>query len=420
MRSAFLLSLIAVLNGMNLLLAQPPLPSPAPEPAPALVSVVDSPEIILPGTLAIESPSRCWSSAEYLFWWIKDDHVPGPLLTTGSLSDPRPAALGMPGTSVLFGATGLDYKEHSGVRLTLGAWLDDDRSIGVEAAGFVLETHTIHGTANSDRTGSPVIAQPFFNLRTGMESALIITAPGRFIGGIDIFADSRPWGGEGNLVGSLWRTDNFRADGLLGFRYLGMKDELRFDESSTVLAGVKGFLGTRVPAPDIVSVHDLFITHDDFFGGQLGVRGEYRWNGWSLNAGAKVGLGSTRQDVNVSSGRTTLTTPDGTAQTVFGGLFAQPGNLGHHERNQFTVISDVSLHVGYALTRNLSLQVGYDLLTWSNVARPSEELNRNINPRQIPSAFPYETPTPPLTPQFLYHSTDFWAQGITGELSIRF
>jgi hypothetical protein len=198
-----------------------------------------------------------------------------------------------------------------------------------------------------------------------------------------------------------------------------MKDELRFDQSSTVLAGVKGFVGMRVPAPDIVSVRDLFVTHDDFFGGQIGVRGEYRWNRWIINAAAKVGLGSTEQDVALS-GHTVLTLPDGSNRTVLGGLFTQPSNLGHHEREQVSVISEVGLHVGYAVTENLKIQVGYDFLYWNDVARPGAEINRNINSRQIPSAFPYETPVPPFTPQFLYHATDFWAQGITAELSIRF
>src|ERR1022692_3961696 len=46
--------------------------------------------------------SRLWVRAELLVWWIKTAKLP-PLVTTGSLTNPRPGALGSSATGVLFG-----------------------------------------------------------------------------------------------------------------------------------------------------------------------------------------------------------------------------------------------------------------------------------------------------------------------------
>ena len=68
---------------------------------------------------------RFWMRAEFLVWWIKTANLK-PLVTTGSLTDVRPGALGATGTSVLFGQSGMDFQERGGGRFSAGWWLDDD------------------------------------------------------------------------------------------------------------------------------------------------------------------------------------------------------------------------------------------------------------------------------------------------------
>src|SRR5262249_14538041 len=152
-----------------------------------------------------ESMPRLEASFEYLLWWIKDGPLPGPMVTTGNPGVPIPGALGNPDTRVLYGNDGIDYKAHSGGRLTLDYWLDNEQIIGFEAVGLILETHTFHFAKDSDKAGNPVIARPFFDVIGNQEFAQVTTAPGVSFGGIDVFSDSRLWGGEANVLGGAYR-----------------------------------------------------------------------------------------------------------------------------------------------------------------------------------------------------------------------
>ena len=46
---------------------------------------------------------------------------------------------------------------------------------------------------------------------------------------------------------------------------------------------------------------------------------------------------------------------------------ALPSNIGHYSRDQFSVVPEVGLNVGYQLTRHVSLSAGYTCIYWSNV-----------------------------------------------------
>ncbi len=72
------------------------------QPAPPKVLA----ENIAPGKAFGNSCPCLEIRAEYLLWWTKNGPTPGPLVTTGSLLDTAPGALGMPHTSVLYGAAG--------------------------------------------------------------------------------------------------------------------------------------------------------------------------------------------------------------------------------------------------------------------------------------------------------------------------
>ena len=56
------------------------------------------------------------------------------------------------------------------------------------------------------------------------------------------------------------------------------------------------------------------------------------------------------------------------------------------------------------------------MLYWTSVARPGDQIDLNIDPRQFP---------PPITtdatrPAFVLHTTDYWAQGVNLGLDLRF
>lgn len=360
-------------------------------------------------------PDRLWFNADYLYWWNKNGPTPGPLVTTGSAGAARPGALGQPGTAVLFGDSGVDYQGHSGVRLTLGSWLDRDQTVGLEASSFVLESHTFHYKIDSDRGGSPVIARPFFNVLSGAEDAQVITLPGSFFGGIDVFSDSRLWGAEANLIGS----GRGGVEWLAGMRFANLKEDIRVSQSSTLLAPGPGFFGVPVPPPEIVSVTDRFDTINQFYGGQIGARGSLWFGRGAVRVSSKMALGSTYQAVNIR-GVTSRTGSDGITFTGPGGLLALETNSGLTSRNHFSYISETTAHLGYQITNRLLIQLGYTFFYWNGVARPGAQMNRTLNPRQIPTSLPFGPPVTPPQPVRFFNSSDYWAQGVESGLEFRY
>jgi hypothetical protein len=95
--------------------------------------------------------------------WLKNAPLPVPLVTTGNPNDNDPGALGQPGTRVLLGDSSVGYGTVSGVRASMGAWLDSAATVGIEGGGFVLERRSNGFFATSDNSGSPLLAFPFFN-----------------------------------------------------------------------------------------------------------------------------------------------------------------------------------------------------------------------------------------------------------------
>ncbi len=345
-----------------------------------------------------------------------------PLATTGPAGAPHAGALGEPGTQVLIGPD-LNYKPNSGGKLWLGYWLDADMTVGVQASGFCLETHTVHEKYYSNRTdGAPVIARPFYNVLTGQEDALIVTGPadalgGRYLGGVDLFGDSRTWGGEANLLFNVAAAPTLRWDLIAGFRYLGQKDEFRLDQSSTVLApGTVGFGGMAAPPPDIVSLGHLLQTTNNFYGGQLGVQGRWMNEVLVLDLAARAGLGLNQEHLE-ATGHTLLTGPAGTTQFLFGGLFVPP-NLSRADRSPIGYMSEVNVRLGYRITRNWIASVGYTFLYWGNIIRPEGQINPNIDPRNVPASLSYNPAAP--VPPFGLQATNFWAQGLTFGLEYRY
>src|SRR5262249_2751514 len=83
--------------------------------------------------------TRAWASSEYLLWWVKQGPLTVPLVTMNPDSLTTIAALNEPGTSVLLGAGGnssMNYGNFSGIRATVGGWLDTDGLLGLEGSGF--------------------------------------------------------------------------------------------------------------------------------------------------------------------------------------------------------------------------------------------------------------------------------------------
>jgi hypothetical protein len=365
---------------------------------------------------------RLWVTGEYLLWWIKDAPVPVPLVTTGSANVlTGGGVLGRASTFELFGDSGIDQASFNGGRFTAGYWLDDEQKMGVEASFLFLAERTFSFRVNSDGTGFPVLTSPVVDATSGMETGSLIAFPGAFAGGVTINASSQLWGLEFNAVRNMVCADNVTVDMIGGFRYLDLSEDLNIARQRTVLpAGVDRFLGTAVFAGNNLALVDDFHTRDQFYGGQIGARGEYRLGRFFVDAMGKVALGDIHQVVEIN-GTTTLTTPAGAVSTASGGLLALQSNIGRNTHDTFAVIPEAGLTAGLQVTSHLRAFVGYSFLYCSDVVRPGDQINRTINPMQLPtSRFFTFAPAVPAQPAPLFNTTDFWAQGINFGVAITY
>jgi hypothetical protein len=385
------------------------------------------------GSGACGRDGRFWGSIEYLAWWIKDANAT-PLATIGSPNDLVPGALGQPGTIVAIGGNSIDYDTFSGARLTTGMWLNDCRTRGMESSIFFLGQQQKTFTVASDGgPGTPVIARPFLDANTVQPNAAIVAFPGIQSGAVVVNTSSRMWGTDSNLLCNLLCSGGnncdgcgggrgYRVDGLVGFRYLELREGLGIASSNTVLPTAPPLIGGTLGSTNLVGF-DQFDTYNRFYGGQVGVRSEWWRDRWFITSFAKVALGDNHQSFDVFGGSSltpagAFATPGSPATVAPGNLLTQLSNMGHFTRDRFSVVGESGFSLGYQLTDAISLSVGYNFLYWTAVARPGSQINPVVNSTLIPGSI--VPPFGPTAPIFQAHDSDFWAQGVNFGVGVRF
>ena len=347
---------------------------------------------------------------EYLRWKVRNSQTP-PLVTAGPLADPRGGILGDPATTVLFGGS-ISHNWQNGFKVGMGYWFDDCQTCGLEGSFFMLVPETTKFTAG----GAPglFIGRPIFDVAPGLVGEAAEEVSGANLNGtVTVKLNTRLLGAElnwrENLLlnagpwGSVWHLD-----GLAGFRYMQLKESLSIAENLILLVPA----GT-LNAGDAIGLVDQFKTVNNFYGAQAGLAGEIRWGRFYVDMRGLIGVGVTHQRVDVT-GQTQFFQPAGNlVSTQQGGLLALPTNIGGHTRTVFSVVPEVGLNVGYQLTDNLRIYVGYTVIVWTNVARPGQQIDRTINSNQLPTvAGPGSLGGGPARPAFSFHETTFWAQGL--------
>ncbi len=356
-------------------------------------------------------PYIFWARGELLFWGVKDAPLP-PLAATGSFGSGTAPA-------VLLGGKSFDEEEFTGGRVTVGLWCSECKALGFEANILWLNPRT-NGFFNGS-PGPPDLVVPFQS--GGVENAELVAFPGIATGSIGLSTSLNLWGAEANVrchlgCGPVLCGCCSEADGLAGFRYLQLKEQLALTQSILLLPTATFSLNPLVRAngPAAVLVGDKFATRNSFYGGQLGVETECTHGPWFLDLSGKLAVGSMHETIDIA-GVTTFGVAGG-FQSLPGGLFAQASNSGHHGRDHFAFVPEVNLKVGYQLGCHVRLFAGYDFLWVSNVLRPGNQIDRNVNLAQVP--FPGTPGTPGGPPTLPFKGTDFWAQGLNFGVEFRY
>jgi hypothetical protein len=366
-------------------------------------------------------------------------------VTTGLPTDPRPGALGQRNTLIVGPSADTDCGIFAGVRAFAGTWFDPHGVIGLDASGFALEQNRDTFAVSSTFGGNPLLALRHLDLDSSRQDAFVITEPvgpdpkmGPVSGGIVIRSDSQLWGADANLLHAFCWARDYHLVGLAGLRYLQMDEHVgiltqRIAHGSSVVT----FLGKPYGAGASEQTEDEYHGRDNFLGGQLGLRGEYFCNHFFLAASGKVALGRTEEELNIL-GLSTLQPPPvvlsgGTqgprrsphvrqvpAQTVPGGLYAPASDGGRLVNPDFGVVPELQLQAGVLLTPWLRATIGYDILYWSRVLRPGNQIDLAVNRQQVVTDPMFKAGSFSGFSRPLTNPSEFWAQGLTLGIEVNF
>ena len=260
-------------------------------------------------------------------------------------------------------------------------WLNSCATVGLEGEYFGLGDQVSNYYAWSD--GTPIISRPFFDVNPSVNAQNVqnVAYPRGFAnscdGAINIHLLSHFYGTGAHLLFTVCRQegcwtddccscetfhDRYRADFMIGYRYLDQGDQLGITETITSTVAVPS-------SPDYLNaflVHDEFDTHNAFNGCDVGMKFEFARNRWSLDLFPRIALGSTHSTVNID-GSTRNTNSLGQETTLPGGLLAQPsnsaagyvGNIGNYSQDKFAVAPQLDMNLGYQITRHTRLVFGY-------------------------------------------------------------
>jgi len=353
--------------------------------------------------------------ADYLLWWGKGFGAP-PLVTTSVDGTPRADAgvLGLPGTSVLSPSGNFADTALSGGRIRVGYWLDPCDTSAVEATYFGFGESNTNFAASSGQF--PILARPFVNIEEDQvgNDAELVAYPNFFSGNIQVSGSSRLQGIDVIFRHAICRGCDWRVDWLAGWRYNRLDESLLISDDKEVLSSQTGLaVGTTL------AEWDRFSTRNTFNGVQLGIIGEKRCCRWWMEGRGTLALGNNHASVNID-GQTTTTVPvpGGTTETVTtqSGLLAQSTNIGTYTNDDFAVVPQLGVNVGYEIVCGLWATVGYNFMYWSRVARPGDQIDTDVNLSQLGPDGLVGLPRPAYKDII----SDYWAQGLNFGLAYRY
>jgi len=332
---------------------------------------------------------RFWLAVDYYSAWGQGTLVP-PLVTAAPNGTPigLAGALGQPTTTTLFGGRRELADSRPGIRANAGLWLTEDARFGVDGT-FLYVGNASSSFAGATGPNGAILSQPVTFGLTGMPLAVPVGFLGT--GSISASASSALIGGDANFRYGLTTSERGRLDLLLGYRYLRLRDSVEVASLHTAA----GF-----PQLD-TALADSFSTLNQFHGGQIGLGGTHRIFGrLTLTTKATVALGATISDVGISG---STISPLGNTGT---GLLTGASNIGNTRDRFFSVIPEGTVKLGWDFTDRVRVNAGYSILYWNQVRRAADQIDTTI--------------LAPGRPQFPNDTTDYWIQGWTVGLDLRY
>jgi putative beta barrel porin BBP7 len=352
---------------------------------------------------------RIWVGGYYLLGYLSRARLSTPLVTTGSLTDLHPGALGEPSTVVLFGNDQYQFNQVHGVRVDAGVNLND-RLYLEGSVQYFPPSHT-NAFFASDAAGNPFISRPVFNTLFNQERSFLTTAPGLIAGATSVETRLELFSIEAHARYQWNPTPYCSWDVLLGYRRMQLEEDIVIRDTLIPIGGSITFVGTPITSGTITDF-DRFATTNQFNGVNVGTR--FRWQSgfqwFALTAHGKVAVGATRQTTEIE-GSSTATTAAGT-QMVPGGVLALSSNIGHHQRTVFGMVPEGGAGLIFLLAPGVRFHTGYTATYWNNVLRAGDQIDRRVNPALVPTDVNFGSGNPGAFPSNEFHGRALWIQSL--------
>lgn len=341
-------------------------------------------------------------------WWIKADLLLGfrkgrgypPLVTTDPANEDPLTSGVLPDATVLYDGDSENTQMRAGLDLEFGTYLNDCQNIGFGGRYFFFGDD--EGNFSTNSGVNAIVAVPFFSIAQGANSSLLLAHPD--IGGIarsgavDIRASNEIYGFDVTAKILYCRNECGRVDFVTGWHTSSVNDFFRM----TMQSG-----GEDLGADNDSVLIDEFNTENQFNGVILGVLTEHQIGCMTLRGKARVSVGNMRQVVNINGSTSIGGVLDPTQP---GGLFSSESNIGTYSQDQFCAVTEAGLSIGYYISPRTQFTVGYNLMYWSNVVRPGEQIDTVVD----------DLNNPPTRPTFQFNTTSFWVQSVTLGLNCEF
>ena len=325
--------------------------------------------------------SRFYAEGSYLLLWTNSGNTPIPIATGG----PTLGIVGGQGTTTLLGNSTVDYGSMNGFKVAAGGFFGDS-NVGLELDGMYLGRKAVNASAGP--SSATVIGRPFFDPTTRQENSVVVAAPGAFNGGVQMSSALEAYSFEVNPFFRVAQGGAVTIDLITGFRYFQHAETLNIYSGSTLQAGgVSAFNGFGIAAPGTILVHDRFGAHTTFYGANLGAKLSFGRNRLFVDLTGKVAIGGVDQRVSVDGSTNVLSGGGFVAPaSTSGGFLTAGGNLGERRESRFAVLPEGNAQIGFQLTSWANIFAGFQVSYLNTVARPGEQLNRNIAASSLPSS----------------------------------
>ncbi|QDV69385.1 hypothetical protein Poly24_31000 [Rosistilla carotiformis] len=377
----------------------------------------------LTGLFGGQSRGRTWGRVEALLWWAEDRDSPA-LISSNENFGVRPVVpdFNNSGTSVLFGGQdGIQSDMMVGNRIDFGSYLDDDHTYGIGGRIYGLWNGANTVSVNSNGSG-PSYGVPFFDTAAlpplggdplGIAIGTFGLLPiGLDLGGGQVVTGNVTATSELDFIGSevygralMARTADFRVDLIGGYTFHSLDDSIHLSGRSTVNNTVAGNLS---PA-NIYDFSDAFEAENTFHGGQIGFETQVVKGRFMFSSLTKVHLGNMNQRVRIDGSSRYETVGGATLVAGDRGLLVQ-GNEGVYERDSFTFAPEANVKLGYRVCKCATVNVGYSLMMWSDVALAGNHIDNRIDSTRTEAGI--NAPTRTNTPTFEFDTDSFFMHGL--------